>query len=188
MADIVNTIAGNPWYVLISIIGTIGGVVGLMLAILRFTWRMFYRQLPTRTKAPQEQPSDDAHRVKLKLWHRLKPSKYPLKGQRVIATGTIWKLEYRDKEVPFIELHAFPHNIDVEVICEFAKEYATDLHAIDQFRFVSVVGTAADNLEIADSGRGHGCRLRLTNCEVERAGFWDWLRYEWNLMRPWWFV
>ena len=183
MADFVNAIAGNPWYLLITIAGTLITFIAAVIGGLSTSWRGFYRRLPAPTSGKQVSGQAESGKpIKLRLQHRLKPSRYPLKGKRVTATGNIWKRDYVGEDVPTMKLYAFPHDVDVLVECEFAKEYATDLHALDNLRLVSVVGTAVENLEIADRLGGHSCQLRLKNCEVERAGFVDWMRFQWNLL------
>jgi hypothetical protein len=138
---------------------------------------LFRWMLGVRPSRHQERRSESAGEpIRLAAKHIEKPSAYPLKGKRVIATGLITKL---DTEKPFVELHAFPFTIDAEIDCEFPKDYAPDLHRREPLQLVSVVGTAVEHLAIK-AGYSKRLKLRLTDGELRSPTFIDQFRNVWR--------
>ena len=131
-----------------------------------------------RHQEPQIGVQEEGQPIRLTAKHIKTPSRYPLRGKRVIVTGLVTQLDYTGKEPPTMELMGFPFSIDATLRCVFPKDHAADLHCCDRLQLASVIGTAVENLEVQKLS--HSLVLRLVNCQLSQPRFVDQFRNVWR--------
>ncbi len=144
-----------------------------------FKFVLRYSKLPKLAQS-DEQP------VILGVQHCESPSRFELKGKRVVATGIIFE---PNRSTRSVELHGFPFAVRVIVSCKFAAD-DHQFRQLQSLDLISVIGTAAE--EIVEEG--DRCRLQLTDCYVRRPAFFDRIRH-WLVngpiggpLRHWWYL